>query len=121
MVKENNDLHMQLIKLKEECEQRENGLKTKAKQAQAQLTDLQFLTQQKDIKIRELDKVVVEMQNKLEKALTKVYAPQANDIVKGLRKDAGGGDNIIARKQEITSSFSTLHHDSQNLDPNRPS
>jgi hypothetical protein len=66
---------MQLIQLKEEAETRESGLKAKAKQALAQLTDFQFLSQQKDLKIKELDKMVVEMQNKLEKALTKVYAP----------------------------------------------
>jgi hypothetical protein len=39
------------------------------------------------------------MQGKLEKALSKVYSPQANDIVKGLRKEAGlEGGNVIARK-----------------------
>lgn len=38
------------------------------------------------------------MKAKLEKALQKTYNPNANDIVKGLRKDAGAGENIIGRK-----------------------
>jgi hypothetical protein len=38
------------------------------------------------------------MQAKLEKALHKVFNPQANDIVKGLKKEIGNSENVIARK-----------------------
>lgn len=48
------------------------------------------------------------MQGKLEKALSKVYSASANDIVKGLRKEAGQEGNVIARKQEMTLSKGPL-------------
>lgn len=62
------------------------------------------------------------MQSKLEKALTKVFNPAANDIVKGLRKDAGQIENYIPRKQEMTMSKGLMGNssqESQNFDPNR--
>lgn len=58
------------------------------------------------------------MQAKLEKALHKVFNPQANDIVKGLKKELGSAENVIAKKQEITLSKG-LPHDFENQDPNR--
>lgn len=61
VVKENNELHMKVIKLKEECEQRENAMKAKLKQTQNERDDLSFLSNQKDLKIQELDKIIVEL------------------------------------------------------------
>lgn len=91
-------LHKEIIDLKDRCERAEGALKAKSIQSQQEKADMQFLSLQKDLKIQQLDKMVAEMQVKLEKALTKVYNPSANDIVKGLRKDAGQSENIIARK-----------------------
>jgi len=124
IIKENNDLHLKVIQLKEDCEQREASLKAKAKQAVAERADLQFLSQQKEIKIQTLDRVVAEMQAKLEKALAKVFSPAANDIVKGLKKEINQQENIIARKQEMTLSkglIGSSSQDGQNMDPNRGS
>lgn len=63
------------------------------------------------------------MQTRLEKVMQKVYNPQAQDIVKGLRKEAGMNENVIAKKQEISMSrpMNVLmnNDDSQNFDPNR--
>ena len=69
-----------------------------------------------------MDRLVADMQSRLEKVMQKVYNPQAQDIVKGLRKDAGMGENIITKKQEISMSRSLPHmilDNSQNMDPNR--
>jgi hypothetical protein len=74
---------------------------------------VQFLSQQKDLKILQLDKIVVEMQGKLEKALAKVYAPSANDIVKGLKKDLNQQENIVPRKQEMTLTKGLAYSSSQ--------
>ena len=89
---------MQMIKVKEDSEQRDNALKAKIKQIQNEKADLQFLTNQKDFKIQELDKLVLDMKAKLDKALQKAYNPQANDIIKGLKKDLNQQENIIGRK-----------------------
>ena len=40
-----------MIKVKEDCEQKENLMKSKLKQIQNEKTDLQFLANQKDFKI----------------------------------------------------------------------
>jgi hypothetical protein len=44
------------------------------------------------------------MQGKIEKVMQKVYNPQAQEVVKGLRKDAGITDNVVVKRQEITIS-----------------
>ena len=71
------------------------------------------MSSQKDHKIQQLNALVVEMQAKLEKVMHKVYCPQANDIVKGLRKEIGQVENIVIRKQEMTiTGKGGLHEDS---------
>ena len=97
-------------------------MKARVKQAQTEHADLVFLSGQKDLKIKELDKQLVDMQAKLEKVLQKIYTPAANDIVKGLKKEIGGAENIVPRKQEFIVSRGLQHsisQDSQNIDPNR--
>ena len=60
------------------------------------------------------------MQSRLDKVMQKVYNPQAQDIVKGLRKEAGMLENVIVKRQDITLSRPLPQLDnSQNLDPNR--
>ncbi len=60
------------------------------------------------------------MQSRLDKVMQKVYNPQAQDIVKGLRKDAGMSENVIAKRQDISLSRPLPQLDnSQNIDPNR--
>lgn len=76
------------------------------------------MCEQKDRRIQELDRLVADMQARLEKVMQKVFNPQAQDIVKGLRKDAGMSENVIAKRQDITLSRPLLDN-SQNLDPNR--
>ena len=98
VVKENNELHLKVIQLQEELEARETTFKSKLKQAQNERTDLHFVCEQKDHRIQELDRLVADMQARLEKVMQKVYNPQAQDIVKGLRKDAGMSENVIAKR-----------------------
>ena len=59
---------------------------------------MHFVCEQKDHRIQELDRLVADMQARLEKVMQKVYNPQAQDIVKGLRKDAGMSENVIAKR-----------------------
>ena len=40
----------------------------------------------------------MDMKSKLEKALTKVYNPAANDVVKGLRKEINQQENVLGKK-----------------------
>jgi hypothetical protein len=81
---------------------------------QNEKADMQFLINQKDFKISELDRIVLDMKNKIEKAMTKAYQPNATDISKALKKDQA--ENGLVRKQEFTLSRTI---DNQNVDPNR--
>lgn len=46
-----------------------------------------------------MNRTVSEMQQKLEKALHKVFNPAANDIIKGLKKELGqSGENILPKR-----------------------
>ena len=62
------------------------------------------MCEQKDRRIQELDRLVADMQARLEKVMQKVFNPQAQDIVKGLRKEAGMSENVIAKRQDISLS-----------------
>lgn len=73
---------------------------------------------QKDARIRELERQGAEMQARIEKVMQKVYNPQAQEVVKGLRKESGQTENVVVRKQEISMSRG-FPSDSQNFDPNR--
>jgi hypothetical protein len=66
-----------------------------------------------------LDRLAADMQGRLDKVMQKVYNPQAQDIVKGLRKEAGLQENVITKKQEISMSRTLVMDNSQNMDPNR--
>ncbi len=87
-------------------------------QSQAERADVQFLHQQKDARIRELERQAAEMQARIEKVMQKVYNPQAQEVVKGLRKESGQGENVVIKKQEISMSRG-FPENSQNYDPNR--
>ena len=69
VIKENNELHMEMIKLREATETQLSGFKAQLKQASNEYTDLQFLTQQKDFKLALLEKEMTELKMRLDKAL----------------------------------------------------
>jgi len=86
VVKENNELHMQLIRLKEDAESKDSHFKSQLRQLQSEKEDVAFLAEQKDAKIRELDKAVLELKQKLDRAINKAYIPSASEVKKGEAK-----------------------------------
>lgn len=62
---ENNQLHLEVIRLKEELEQSGGDLRLRVKQLESENADMVYLTNQKDKKIQEMEKNVVEMKQKL--------------------------------------------------------
>ena len=104
---------MYIIKLKEEHEHKEIALRAQFKKFENEKDDIQFLANQKDFKIQELEKAILDMKAKLDKALTKSYHPQANEIIKGLKKDSNTQENVV-KKQDFVVSKAI-----ENVDPNR--
>ena len=69
IVDENNQLHLDVIRLKEELEQSGGSLRIRVKQLEGENTDMVYLTNQKDKKIQEMERSVQEMKQKLQQAL----------------------------------------------------
>lgn len=79
---ENNQLHLEVIRLKEELHGGSFELKNQVKQLQDQNQDIQFLCSQKDNKITDLDRQVAEMRKKLQQALTSTQYGPSSEIQK---------------------------------------
>ena len=59
MIKENNQLHYELIKIKEQIEIKENKWRVGVKALENERADLMFVVKQKEFKIQQLEKDVV--------------------------------------------------------------
>ena len=55
LVKENNDLHLELIRVKEDAEAKENRWQITLKSLEGDRSDLKFVIQQKDATIKKLE------------------------------------------------------------------
>ena len=105
IVQENNQLHMEIIKYKEDAQHIEHKYKLTIQNIESERQDLRFLVDQKDHKIRDQDREIQEVKDKLESVLGKVYMPGG--------ERAGGRDlpptamNVIGRPQkiEMTNTF----------------
>ena len=64
-MRENNDLHMQVIQMKEELQMGSGHLKERNRQLENENADMQYLTAQKDKKNQELERNCLEMRQKL--------------------------------------------------------
>ena len=56
-------------------------MKAQLRQLSNEKDDIKFLVEQKDFKIKDVEKQLMDIKTKLDKALTKVFNPKANDIV----------------------------------------
>ena len=84
-MQENSQLHLELIKLKE---QTQTGAQDKRhKQLQSEFDDLCFLTSQKDRKINELESQCNEMRQKLSMALQATQIKKATEVQKVFGKE----------------------------------
>ena len=75
MVKENNDLHFQLIKKKEDADSVELKWKAVIRQSQNEAQDLRFLVSQKDFAYQKLENEHLKLRMKLDKVMEKLYLP----------------------------------------------
>ena len=66
---ENNQLHMEVIRLKENRGQGGDESSHRLRQVESERDDLAFVSQQKDNKIAQLEKSNLEMRQKLQQAL----------------------------------------------------
>lgn len=84
LVKENNELHRQLIDRREAADQVDMRLKSTLRQASNEASDLSFLNQQKDVRIAALESELLKMRQKLDKVQSKLYMPSQDQIIGGM-------------------------------------
>ena len=73
---------MQIIQLKEISENNNQGINSQYRSLKAQNDDLQFLAQQKDKKIKDLEMQTLEMRQKLNDALEATKYQKSTEIQK---------------------------------------
>jgi chromosome segregation ATPase len=115
LLKENNELHRELIKLKEDLDSKELSLGQSIRKLEAEKEEAKFLLSQKDIHIRNIENESEGLRKKLNEVLNKVYGtenfvhsttysqnpkmglPNAEKIL----KNKNATMNIIGKKNEI--------------------
>lgn len=118
LVKENNVLHLDVIKAKEELEQLDLKWKGTLRQFSNECQDLKFLVEQKDIKIRKSEGELTKVKSKLEKVMSKMYMPGQDEIVEGLAQHVTerGEQNMVMKANhhqdyEITHPLQKYNND----------
>lgn len=84
---ENNELHFQIIKLKEEMDGKDIKWKTAHNRVEEQKRDLKFILDQKESRISKLEKENQEYKGKMEDLLSKLYLPSEGVVLKGVPKE----------------------------------
>jgi len=87
VVKENNDLHHQLIQYREHADGADLKWKAQCRQTQNEVQDLKFLLSQKDSQIAKFDHENVKLRQKLDRVMEKLYMPSQDQIIGGLNSD----------------------------------
>jgi chromosome segregation ATPase len=74
-VKENNDLHLKLIRVQEELDKVESKWRGSFRQLQHEREDLVFVAEQKETRNKDLERQMTELKEKLDDVMSKVYMP----------------------------------------------
>ena len=75
LTRENNDLHIEMIRMKEKIDLSEIKWETSLKSLEDQKRDLKFIVDQKDIRVGQLSKENESLRVRIEELLSKLYLP----------------------------------------------
>ncbi|EAR82394.1 hypothetical protein TTHERM_01164140 (macronuclear) [Tetrahymena thermophila SB210] len=84
LIKENNDLHYAMIKVKEDAELANNRWKTTYNSLEGEKNDLKFLVDQKEARIRKVEDENLALKTKLDTFMSKVYIPSTQGGLENL-------------------------------------
>lgn len=104
LVKENNDLHLEMIKMREDFERKEISLTNSISKLDKEKQEIRFLLKQKDTHINNLNKESEDIRSKLNEVTEKIYGKNKKGISNSqniLNKIGDSNLNIIGKKQEI--------------------
>ena len=91
LAKENNDLHRNIIKMKDELEIKTNSINCSLKKLQNENTELKFLLTQKDFAIKQIEQQNESLRHKLNDIFNKLYLGEGDKSIikeKGLPQAA---------------------------------
>lgn len=100
---ENNELHSQIIKIKEEMDGKDIKWKTAYNRMEEQKNDLKYLLEQKDSKLTSLTKDNLSYKSKIQDLISKLYLPSEGLILKNLPKELE--DEILAKEHNQRRNF----------------
>jgi len=107
LVKENNDLHAELIKIKEDTHQKELNYQTLNKKLNDEKEEFQFFIKQKDTLLHKNEQETEKLRNRLNETLQKIYGDNSSKSLSGADKllnTTSKPMNIIGRKMEFEVS-----------------
>lgn len=93
---ENNELHFQLIKIKEEMDGKDIKWKTAYNRMEEQKNDLKYLLEQKDSKLASITKDNLNYKSKIQDLISKLYLPSEGLLLKNVPKEFE--DEILAKE-----------------------
>ena len=105
IVNENNSLHREMIKIKEEIDKKELKFESAIRKLNEEKEEMRFLIQQKDLAIKNAEGETDNIRRKLNEILQKVYGDYNNSGLAGAEKLLKTGTtkpmNIIGKKTEF--------------------
>lgn len=93
LMKQNNDLHLSMMKVKEESDQKDHQWRASAKKIEAEKTDLHFLVDKTKDDLRRMEQQNVKLKSRLDTVMSKTYAG------KGIPSANSPESNIMGRVQ----------------------
>lgn len=87
LTRENNDLHLEIIKMKERVDKSEIKWESSLRSLEDQKRDLKFVMDQKDVKITSLSRENENLRIRVEELLSKLYMPSKAGEMDSLPKE----------------------------------
>ena len=101
---ENNELHTQIIRIKEEMDGKDIKWKTAYNRMEEQKNDLKYLLEQKESKLGSLTKDNLNYKSKIQDLISKLYLPSEAMVLKNLPKELE--NEILAKEHNQRRKFS---------------
>lgn len=109
LMRENNDLHFEMIKTKERVDMDEVKWESSLRSMEDQKKDLKYLIDQKDLKINTVNKQNEQLRIKIEELLSKLYLPSKATNLDSAPKEYL--DEVFSKPHnKISTPFVTLRH-----------
>jgi centrosomal protein CEP135 len=96
LTKQNNDLHIDLMRVKEDCDSRENAWRASVKKLESECEDLKYLVARAKEDMNDLEQQNLDLRTRLDNAMSKSYLPSTN---KGIEPKARREANTIGHTQ----------------------